>query len=95
MFVNRVWRVAESPTVTTGDLYAFLSDGTLVITSNTATPALGSWRQDDSGLTMIQEGISYKVDVVSLTDAEFRLHVNDPGGGVSLRLVRADAPPVR
>lgn len=91
-FVNRVWRVAESPTVTVGQLYVFLSDGTLVVTSGTSTPSLGAWRRDAQGFTMIEAGRAYKVDIVGLTRDEFTVHINDPGDGVDMRLVPADMP---
>lgn len=94
-FVNRVWKVAESPTVQAGQLYVFLSDGTLVVTAETSKPALGAWRQENGRLMMVEEGITYTVDVLSLTMSEFRIHINDPGEGVDLRLVPADDPPAK
>ena len=89
-FVNHVWRVVESTAVAPGHLYVFLSDGTLVITSPTGTPALGTWRQDGDGLTMVEEGRPYRIDVLSLTATEFAIRSHNPGTPVDIRFVRAD-----
>ena len=40
-FVNRVWKVSESSAVAPGTLYAFLSEGTIVIASEHGTPSFG------------------------------------------------------
>src|SRR4051794_26138264 len=56
-FVNRVWKVSKSSSVSPGTLYVFLSDGTLVITSRQSKPALGSWSTKDGGLIMVEEGL--------------------------------------
>ncbi len=95
-FENRVWRVAESTAVAPGQLYVFFSDGTLVITSATGTPALGTWKRDGDGIVMIEEGRPYRVEVLALTDAEFSIRSHNPGPPVDIRFVRADgaaAPP--
>ena len=41
-FTNKVWEVSLSIGVAPGMLYAFLSDGTLVITSPNSKPAFGA-----------------------------------------------------
>lgn len=92
-FVNRVWRVAESSTVAPGQLYVFLSEGTLVVASGGGTPALGRWSRTAEGLTMVEEGLSYRTDIVSLTADEFRIRSHNPGQPVDIRLVPADRDP--
>lgn len=89
-FVNRVWRVAESTGVAPGHLYVFLSEGTLVIASPTGTPSLGTWTRDGVGLTMVEDGLAYATDIVSLTADEFRIRSHNPGEPVDTRLVPAD-----
>jgi hypothetical protein len=92
-FVNRVWRIASSSSgLETGVLYVFLSDGTLVISSPHGTPSLGTWKQDGSGLTMVEEGLSYKVNVLKLSADEFRIMINNPGNAVEIAFVPADRP---
>lgn len=88
-FVNKVWRVSESPAVAPGTLYVFLSEGTLLITSEHSKPALGRWKYDGA-LTMVEESIAYKVDILKLTDEEFHIRSHNPGGSVEIRLVPAD-----
>ena len=89
-FVNKVWQVRESSAVQPGTLYVFLSEGTLLITSTNSTPAVGSWKRDGNGLTMVEESIAYKVTILNLTDEEFRIRSRNPGGAVDIRLVAAD-----
>lgn len=91
-FVNRVWQVADSSSIAPGLLYVFLGEGTLVIASPHGTPALGSWRDSAGTLTMTEESITRRVEVLSLTSREFRIRIQDPGEGVLLRLVPADTP---
>jgi hypothetical protein len=88
-FVNRVWRVAESSAGSPGQLYVFLSEGTLVMASATTTATLGTWRREGEGLVMVEEGLPYTVDIVSLTGAEFRIRSHNPGTPVEIRLVPA------
>jgi len=88
-FVNKVWRVASSSSIEPGMLYVFLSDGTLVISSPHGTPALGSWKPAGDGLTMVEEGIPYKVDVLKLSADEFRIMINNPGNAVEIAFVPA------
>lgn len=95
-FVNRVWKVAESAQVEPGQLYVFLSESTLVMASPHGKPAFGSWSYDGTHLRMIEESISYDVDIVSLTANEFRIRSHHPGGVVEMRLVPAgESAPAR
>ena len=92
-FINKVWRVSESSAVARGTLYAFLSDGTLLITSEHSKPALGTWTHAGGVLTMVEESIPYKVDILNLSAAEFRIRSHNPGGAVEIRMVPADDVP--
>jgi hypothetical protein len=91
-FVNRVWMVAESNTVTKGTLYVFLSEGTLVVASPHGKPALGSWRYEGDRLVAVEESIEYPVDILHLDDREFRIRSNNPGTPVEIKLILADLP---
>jgi hypothetical protein len=91
-FVDRVWKVSESPGVARGTLYVFLSDGTLVIASRNSQPALGTWRSVGHSLTMVEEGIEYPTDVLSLTRDEFKIASQNPGGTLEITMVPADDP---
>lgn len=90
-FVNRVWRVARSSAVADGTLYAFLSDGTLVITSPGNKPMLGSWSRSDDGLVMVEESIPYRVDILTLDDDELVIRSHNPGAPVDIAMVPADS----
>jgi hypothetical protein len=94
-FVNRVWMAAESTGVQQGQLYVFLSDGSMVIASREGTPSLGYWSRDSLGLVLVEDGIPYATDIVELTPDEFRIRSHNPGGEVEIRLVPApgDASP--
>lgn len=94
-FVNVVWRVSRSSSVQTGMLYAFLDDSTLVLTSNTSRPSFGTWRYADGALTMVEEGRSYPVDVVSLTEDSLSIVIRGPGLPVEMTLVPAQQPLTR
>ena len=91
-FVNRVWRVADATAVAPGQLYVFLSEGTLVMTSPSSSPSLGTWRRDGDGFTMVEDGRPYRVDILELTDQEFRIRSHNPGQPVDIRLVPAGFP---
>ena len=88
-FVNRVWRVADATAVAPGQLYVFLSEGTLVMTSPSSTPSLGTWRRDGDGFTMVEEGRPYRVDILALSADEFRIRSHNPGQPVDIRLIPA------
>jgi hypothetical protein len=92
-FANRVWSVRESTGVAPGTLYVFLSDGTLVITATTGKPSLGRWASRGDGLTMVEEGISYEVDVLELSADELTIRSHNPGEPVVTTLVPAPSSP--
>ena len=93
-FVNKVWEVSVSTGVAPGTLYAFLSDGTLVITSPNTKAAFGAWAYTNGALTMIEESRDYKVDILKLSHEELRLKSNNPGGSVEILLVPARVAPL-
>lgn len=92
-FVDKVWKVSQSSGVAPGTLYVFLSDGSLVITSTNSTPALGTWKRDGAGLTMVEESIAYPVDVLSLSPEEFKIASHNPGGVLEITMVPAATGP--
>ena len=92
-FINKVWRVSESSAVAPGTLYVFLADGTLLITSEHSKPALGTWTHAGGVLTMVEESIPYKVDILNSSAGEFRIRSHNPGGSVEIRMVPADDVP--
>jgi hypothetical protein len=91
-FVDRVWRVSASPSVAQGSTYVFHADGTLALTAPGGTPASGTWRREGEGLVLVEEGIEYKTDIVSLTADQFVIRSHNPGGTVDITLVPADTP---
>jgi hypothetical protein len=93
-FANRVWQVTASSGVAPGTLYVFLSEGTLLVASPKGKPALGTWKYEGGGLTMVEEGIPYKTDVLHLSATEFKIRSNNPGQPVEISLVPALSPPM-
>lgn len=93
-FVDRVWKVESSSAVEPGTMYAFLSDGTLVIDAPNGTPAYGRWSFENGALTMIEEGIPYPVDILALDGSAMRLRSHNPGEPVDLSLVHAPSEPL-
>lgn len=91
-FVNTVWSVSESSGVAPGTLYVFLSDGSLVITSSNSKPALGKWRYEGGVLTMIETGLPYQADIVTLTRDEFTIKSHSPGAPVTITFAPAERP---
>jgi hypothetical protein len=93
-FVNKVWVVAESPQVASGDLRVFLSEGTMVMASTHGTPALGSWSYHDGQLTITEDSIGYAADVLELTPTVFRIRIRSPGEPILLTFVPAEQPAI-
>ena len=95
-FVNRVWVVVSGSDVAPGALYVFLSDGVLVISSRTGTPAFGRWQRTADGLTIEEEGRPYRTTIVELTSDTFRLRLENPGTPTEIVLApaaqRAEGP---
>ena len=93
-FVNRVWSVAESAQIATGETRVFLSDGTMLMTGPNSTPALGKWRVEGGALTITEEGQDYPVDVLELTADVFRIRIRGPGQPVDIRFAPAEQPAI-
>ncbi|MGC1174001.1 hypothetical protein [Polaromonas sp.] len=93
-FINKVWEVSVSTGVEPGMLYAFLSDGTLVMTSPHSKAAFGAWTYKNGVLTMIEGSQEYKTDILKLSHEELRLKSNHPGGSVEILLVPARVAPL-
>ena len=91
-FVNTVWEVSRSSAATPGSLYAFLSDTTLVLTSPDGISTLGSWHYRDGGLTMIEKGRTYPVDIVAHTADSLAIVIRGPGAPVTATLIPAARP---
>lgn len=91
-FVNIVWEVSQSSSVMPGTLYVFLSDGTLVVTAPDIKPTLGTWRDDAGVLTMVEQGLPYQVDVLSLSRDEFNIRSHNPGQPAEMTLIPAERP---
>ncbi len=91
-FVNQVWKVSRSSAVEPGMMYVFLSDGTLVITSPHGKPAFGTWKSEGRGLTMVEESIPYKVEILKLSPTEFTIRMHSPGEPLEITFVPADRP---
>jgi hypothetical protein len=91
-FVNKVWSVTHSTAVAPGTLYVFLSEGTLVITSPGNTPMVGKWSSTPDGLTMTEESIDYRVEILKLTDSVFTIRSHNPGEPVEIEMKAAPSP---
>jgi len=89
-FVNRVWKVSESSTVAPGTLYAFLSEGTMVIASEHGTPSFGKWKQERDTLTLVEEGLAYRTEILQLVRDTFKVRVHNPGQPVEITFVPAE-----
>jgi hypothetical protein len=93
-FINKVWEVNLSTGVAPGTLYAFLSDGTLVVSSPNSKAAFGAWTFKNGKLTMIEEAQEYKTDILTLNHDELRLKSHNPGGSIEIVLVPARVAPL-
>lgn len=93
-FINKVWEVSLSTGVAPGTLYAFLSDGTLAITSPSSKATFGAWTYKKGKLTMIEQSQEYKTDILSLSHDELRLKSHNPGGSIEIVLVPARVAPL-
>jgi hypothetical protein len=87
-FVGKTWRVTESSNGTPGTRYEFRADGVLLMSSPGSTPAEGRWTWEQGVLTMIEEDISYRTDILALDDSTFRIRSHNPGQPVEMKLVR-------
>lgn len=93
-FVDKVWRVGPSSTIAPGTIYVFLGNGVLVIHSPGGTPMVGQWRRAAGQLSMVEDGIAYPTDIVTLDAAHLVLRSHNPGGSVLIPLVPAPDVPL-
>jgi len=91
-FIDVVWKT-QSSTDTPGSLYVFLSEGTLVITRQGDIPMTGKWTRNATDITMIEEGLSYRTEVLKVTRDTLHIRSHNPGAPVDIHLVRAEAAP--
>jgi hypothetical protein len=91
-FVNRVWRVTAATNIPPGSLYAFLSDGTLVVTSPTTKAALGMWTFKNNVLTLVQEGVPLAADIVKLDSMELQIKMRPPAEPFEVAFRLAEDP---
>ena len=91
VFINKVWKVSQSNAVATGQLYVFLSDGTLVITAPQQKPALATWSYQDKKLVMTEDSIAYPVDILALSENSFSIRMHNPGEPVHIQFVDASS----
>ena len=64
-----------------------------MIASPTGKPSLGSWTFKDGQLTMVEESIPYRVDILSVNEHELAIRSNNPGSPVEIRLRLASESP--
>lgn len=91
-FINKVWKVVPSADGQNDQLYVFLSDGTLLLSADNSTPALGRWEIREGRLFMVEEGISYQTDITALSQGELKLNSHNPGGMKAITLQPAEQP---
>lgn len=91
-FVGKLWKVNRSSGVEPGALYAFFADGTLLITSSHATPAIGRWAYRGDTLTLIEEGIPHPATVGRLQEDTFAITIRGPRELLDITFVRETAP---
>lgn len=92
-FVDKVWRVAPGGEQEAGTTYTFLRDGTLLVDAPGGTPSKGTWRTAGDKVTMVEEGVAYPADILTLDATHFVLRSYNPGGSVDIVLgLDANAP---
>ncbi len=50
----------------------------------------GKWLRSGEELTMIEQGLSYRTEILKLTAGEFRIRSYNPGDPVEIGMVRAE-----
>ena len=91
---NRAW-IDTDPAAPKGTLRAFLSDGTLVMTSCTESYRLAPWRwMDGTTLVWEEDGKSIRADVVMAERKEMALVIDPDGMNQSHRYAAAQSPVV-
>ena len=92
-FVDTPWKVADSAGGQAGTIYTFAKDGTLLIDAPGGTPATGSWSYADGKLKMVEDGVAYPTDIVSLDAGHFVIRSHNPGGTTDIAMVAAPVRP--
>jgi hypothetical protein len=91
---NRVW-LDTGADAAPGTLRAFVSDGTLVMTSCAETYRLAPWRWVEGGtLVWEEDGENIRADVALVGRDELVLVLDLPDGSVSRRYAAAQSPVV-
>lgn len=93
--VNRAWQVASSTAGDPGQLYTFLSDGTLLIASAHGLPFVGTWVYAPGRLTFVEEGPAFTVEIVRSTTDSLHVRGANPGGTLEIVFVPARRGRVR
>ncbi len=91
---DRVW-IDEGADAPEGTLRAFLSDGSLVMTSCVETYRLAPWRWVSDGKVVWEEdGANVRAEVVMIEKDTLVLAIDAGGGAVDTRTYRAAKSPV-
>jgi len=90
-FADTPWKVTDSAGGQAGTIYTFAKDGSLVIDAPGGTPSTGSWSYAKGKLTMVEDGVAYPTDIVSLDGGHFVIRSHNPGGTVEIAMVAAPA----
>ncbi|MDP2227377.1 MAG: hypothetical protein Q8J78_07855 [Moraxellaceae bacterium] len=88
-YVNKVWKVSASNGVAPGQLYVFLSEGTLIMASSSGRPVVGAWEGGEKELNMIEGGVPHRTEILSLKSDELKLKTHHPNGAIDITLVPA------
>ena len=93
LLLNRVWRVTSANRAP-GTFYAFLSNGTLIMTSCVETYRLATWRAETPTRLEITEDttVSYGADVLTLDETRLNLRLNLKSEQVNLELAITQVP---
>ncbi len=93
LLVNKVWRVT-SPDRAPGTFYAFLSNGTLIMTSCVETYRLATWLAETPTRLEITEDttVRYSADVLMLDETRMSLRLNLRNEQVNLELATPQVP---
>lgn len=91
---DRVW-LDESPGVAPGTLRAFLSDGTLLMTSCVETYRLAPWRWvSDARIVWEEDGVNINAEVVVVSDESLGLAIDLADGTTQTHTFKAARSPV-
>ncbi|MGP9800811.1 hypothetical protein [Rheinheimera sp. NSM] len=86
---NRVW-LQTSKEAEPGALRIFLANGTMLLASDVASPAIEQWLCTQGRLYLIEQGIRYSADILQLTETVLTLQLEHPAGSTVLSFVAAD-----